>query len=360
MVKWIKVIPIVATMLITGCAIRSSENYSAVLNSWLGKDINTYSRIWGYPAQIMNLPNGNKLYIYSKKSSVHIPETSSSKTEYNVVGSTLYSNKKTTIFGGYDLKSSCTTKLEVSESQKIVNWTWDGNSCEYSDEITKQLTYNSELDYLSKDYYTKFDQNTYCGIGAAISYGVMLDRQFGKSKEEVLKRFNDINRDFVDTVIHVAFSEKIRLTEKGRLYSAATFSDGYFNGCSEDPSLKGKNPILIKKADNVEEVNLLKSANNLSADKSYLNRKYYKKYDKTTSCGSLARTSYMIMMLRQVGKSKESISNDFNKQNTESGRELINMIYDIPTQDTMDQKMKMAADFGDGILEGCQQNQYLK
>ena len=128
MAKWIKIIPIVAIFLITGCA--TSAKYNKILDTWLGHDVNELvNSTWGYPDSSFVAPNGNKVYVYGYQSSTYIPQTLNTTSNYNVIGNTVYGNSTTNSFGGFTVNNQCTTYFEVDSMNKIVNWKWKGNSC---------------------------------------------------------------------------------------------------------------------------------------------------------------------------------------------------------------------------------------
>lgn len=106
---------IIAIMILTGCA--TTEKYEAILNSWVGSDINDLMRSWGYPVGSFQAPNGNTVYVYSSSNSVTTPIRTYS-----------FNNVLTTT-GGQTLDLWCRTFFEIDSSKKIVLWRWEGNNC---------------------------------------------------------------------------------------------------------------------------------------------------------------------------------------------------------------------------------------
>ena len=109
--------------LLSGCA--TTAKYETVLNSWVGHDVNELISSWGYPVNSFKAPNGNTVYVYSSSGSYTMPTQTNST--YNVYGNTVYGNTTTT--GGQTLNFWCRTFFEVSTSNKIVTWRWEGNNC---------------------------------------------------------------------------------------------------------------------------------------------------------------------------------------------------------------------------------------
>jgi len=96
-----------------GCA--TTANYKAVLDSWVGGDINQYISVNGYPDNVVPLPNGNKVYQWSKSGSFTTP---------------VYVEEGATIaYGGQTIKYGCITSLETDSTDRIINWQGKGNNC---------------------------------------------------------------------------------------------------------------------------------------------------------------------------------------------------------------------------------------
>ena len=110
-------------VILTGCA--TSAKYNAILDSWMGKDVNNLVNSWGYPQNSFKAPNGNTVYVYGHSGSYTMP--TQTNTTHNVVGNTVYSNSQTT--GGQTLNFWCRTFIEANEQNIIVNWRWEGNNC---------------------------------------------------------------------------------------------------------------------------------------------------------------------------------------------------------------------------------------
>lgn len=113
----------IVMLALAGCA--TSAKYNAVLDTWMGHDINELVQSWGYPINSFKAPNGNTVYVYGNSSSYTMP--TQTNTTYNVVGNTVYGNSYTT--GGQTLNYWCNTFFEVDEGNVIINWRWEGNRC---------------------------------------------------------------------------------------------------------------------------------------------------------------------------------------------------------------------------------------
>lgn len=106
-------------LILSGCA--TTENYNAILESWIGHNANDLVNSWGYPNSVFEAPNGNTVYVYGYQNSTYIPQTS--YTTFS--GNTAYTNTT----GGYTVNSNCTTYFEVNSQKTIVHWKWKGNAC---------------------------------------------------------------------------------------------------------------------------------------------------------------------------------------------------------------------------------------
>jgi hypothetical protein len=114
---------IILVVLISACA--TTAKYEAILNTWVGHDVNELVNSWGYPQNSFKAPNGNTVYVYGSSGSYTMP--TQTNTTHNVIGNTVYSNSTTT--GGQTLNFWCRTYFEVDDSNKIVTWRWEGNRC---------------------------------------------------------------------------------------------------------------------------------------------------------------------------------------------------------------------------------------
>lgn len=122
-----KLLFITLCILLQGCA--TTEKYNAMLDTWLGRNINEVINNWGYPDSTFNAPNGNTVYVYSYQSSTYVPQTNYTTTTYSPIGGSVYSNSTTNSYGGYTINEVCRTYFEADEVGTIVNWQWKGNAC---------------------------------------------------------------------------------------------------------------------------------------------------------------------------------------------------------------------------------------
>lgn len=113
-----------------GCAL-NNEKYKQVCNSWLNHDVNELIRNWGPPTKTYDMPNGNKVYTWSRAASETTPVmTLPSTTTYNRIGNTVYQNNPAALtIGGDVVTYYCNTSFEVNSAGIIVYWTFQGNSC---------------------------------------------------------------------------------------------------------------------------------------------------------------------------------------------------------------------------------------
>lgn len=118
---------VILPIFISACA--TTKKYEAVLNSWMGSDVNNLINSWGYPQGTFDAPNGNKVYVYSRGGSVRMPQTYQTTANVYGYGNMAYGTATTNVYGGQTLHFWCNTFFEVDSSQRIVRWRWEGNNC---------------------------------------------------------------------------------------------------------------------------------------------------------------------------------------------------------------------------------------
>jgi hypothetical protein len=107
-------------LFIVGCA--TQAKYEAILNTWIGSNINNMMNSWGYPSGSFKSPNGNTVYVYGDSRTMTMP--TQSRTTQDFLG-----NYETTITGGETINLHCTTYIETDEHGMIVKWSFKGNHC---------------------------------------------------------------------------------------------------------------------------------------------------------------------------------------------------------------------------------------
>lgn len=101
----------------------TTEKYQARLDTWTGKDVNSLISSWGPPGEVFTMPNGNKMYTWMLTTG-----GTDVTTNYNYYLNQSTSNSHT---------NWCKTTFTVNKSDKIINNTWEGNSCRSSSYPTK-------------------------------------------------------------------------------------------------------------------------------------------------------------------------------------------------------------------------------
>ena len=129
---------------IAGCAgtpMPTEHGYEQILQSWLGGDINALIGKWGPPTRTDELPNGTKMYTFSRSGTYTTPvyvsptHTAPSRTTINVYGNNAYATTtpgQTTggeVYGGQTFVTSCTTSFTTNASQRVIAWRYEGNDC---------------------------------------------------------------------------------------------------------------------------------------------------------------------------------------------------------------------------------------
>lgn len=134
---------LIGIIAITGCAgIPTQHGFEQMLQSWSGGDINSLIAKWGPPTRTDELPNGTKMYTFSRSNSYTTPVyvtptyTSPTQTTVNVYGNTAYATTtpgKTTggqVYGGKTVETSCTVSFTTDASQRVIAWRYEGNQCQ--------------------------------------------------------------------------------------------------------------------------------------------------------------------------------------------------------------------------------------
>ncbi len=114
---------------LSACA--TSQNYLATINSWQGQSVNKLVKLWGYPDQTAEAPDGNKLYIYhysdrGRNPVIAIPGYTNVVQANN---QTYVETTPTTFTGGGSYNFHCKTWFEVNRKNIIVNTAVRGNAC---------------------------------------------------------------------------------------------------------------------------------------------------------------------------------------------------------------------------------------
>lgn len=110
--------------LLTACA--TTANYQKQVDKWQGKNIQMLISKWGEPDTGIQLPNGHKIYQYTRKTIYSIPDPKRSP---------LHSNGNS--FSNYDepwntnqtIVRSCRTSFETTASGQIIHISFKGNNC---------------------------------------------------------------------------------------------------------------------------------------------------------------------------------------------------------------------------------------
>lgn len=117
---------IISSMILTGCA--TNENFVKQHNEWIGKNINDYIIRSGYPDNSYDIPNGNKVYVYTKTRSYLFPRHTIGYGYFGIRGR--YLGGFYPGMGGYDeIIETCTVYIETNKKGTIVKWGAKGNSC---------------------------------------------------------------------------------------------------------------------------------------------------------------------------------------------------------------------------------------
>jgi hypothetical protein len=97
---------------LASCA--TTGRFRAVMNTWLGGDINTFIQRWGPPSQTTDLPNGTRMYTFMRTGSTV------ANAYYNP-----YLNMTTATATTY----WCQVSVTANNSGRIISWQANGNAC---------------------------------------------------------------------------------------------------------------------------------------------------------------------------------------------------------------------------------------
>ena len=106
-------IPLVFSFItLNSCA--TTENYTKIVESWMGHDVNDLITSWGPPSDEYIMPNGKTMYTWLWVGGTLITSNYSSYLNMTFTTSTT---------------SWCKTTFTVDKRGKIINWRWEGNAC---------------------------------------------------------------------------------------------------------------------------------------------------------------------------------------------------------------------------------------
>lgn len=110
-------------LILSSCA--TTKNLEDNLQQTVGRNINDVINDEGYPSGSFTMPNGNKVYIYSKSGNYTMPTTTSST--YNMHGNSIYGTSTT--IGGQTINFWCRVYIETNKNNIVTKWRWEGNHC---------------------------------------------------------------------------------------------------------------------------------------------------------------------------------------------------------------------------------------
>ncbi len=118
----------VIAMLLSGCA--THENFVKQHNEWIGKSINDFITQAGYPDNSYEIPNGNKVYVYTKSRDYIFARHTIGYSYFGRRGGYLGGFPWGPGFNGYDIVTqTCILYMEVNKKGIIAKWGSKGNDC---------------------------------------------------------------------------------------------------------------------------------------------------------------------------------------------------------------------------------------
>jgi hypothetical protein len=99
------------------------SKYDNTMQSFIGKDINDLIRTWGAPQQVYEMPNGNKLYTFSRGQAVQQPVVT-------IPGQPGYNRSAPSYtIGGGTATWYCILNFETNPNNEVIHGTYEGNNC---------------------------------------------------------------------------------------------------------------------------------------------------------------------------------------------------------------------------------------
>jgi len=117
---------IITSMILSGCA--TNENFVKQHNEWIGKNINDYIARSGYPDNSYEIPNGNKVYVYTKTRNYVFPRHTIGYGYFGMRGG-YFGGFYPGMFGYDEIIETCTVYIEANKKGTIVKWGAKGNNC---------------------------------------------------------------------------------------------------------------------------------------------------------------------------------------------------------------------------------------
>jgi len=99
-------------IIVSACA--STAKYEAILNTWIGADVNNLIASWGPPSEEYSMPNGNKMYTWLWVGNTLVT------SNYNKFLNMTLTNAVT---------FWCKTTFTVDNYGRISGWHYEGNAC---------------------------------------------------------------------------------------------------------------------------------------------------------------------------------------------------------------------------------------
>ncbi len=127
-----KVIAMMALLVVASCGgMPTQRGMDQLMQSWDHGNVNDFIAKAGPPAQVYDMPNGNKVFVFGRSETYTTPAyTSPTTTTVQTIGNTAYATTYPgTTSGGQSVTTSCTIFFEVDSSQTIVSGHYEGNNC---------------------------------------------------------------------------------------------------------------------------------------------------------------------------------------------------------------------------------------
>lgn len=135
-------VAILLLMVLAGCAgIPTQRGMQQMMATWQHGNINDFITLAGPPTRVYDMPNGDKMYVFSRSETTITPVyrtptyTTPSRTTIQIYGNTAdattypghtYGGQ---VSGGQTITNSCTINMRVDSTQRINGYNYEGNAC---------------------------------------------------------------------------------------------------------------------------------------------------------------------------------------------------------------------------------------
>jgi hypothetical protein len=122
-----RALPVLCSVaLLTACvAVPTPTGFEQRLSQVQGRDINQVLTVWGMPAKVFSMPNGEYVYSFGRGPAFR----STASTTANADDSYDSSLESTSTYGRNGVRSYCRIHLVVNAQQRVSSYRYEGDRC---------------------------------------------------------------------------------------------------------------------------------------------------------------------------------------------------------------------------------------